>query len=83
MREHMPHIDTRVAAIFRHDSPIRPQGSTIVEAGDEVFFIAASQHIRAVMSEFSVLKNPISASCWLAAAISALVWQCAGKRLQR
>jgi trk system potassium uptake protein TrkA len=31
----------RVAAIFRHDRPIRPQGSTIVEAGDEVFFIAA------------------------------------------
>ena len=51
LREHMPHIDTRVAAIFRQDRPIRPQGSTIVEAGDEVFFIAASQHIRAVMSE--------------------------------
>ena len=42
MREHMPHIDTRVAAIFRHDRPIRPQGSTIVEAGDEVFFIAGN-----------------------------------------
>jgi trk system potassium uptake protein TrkA len=55
MREHMPHIDTRVAAIFRHDRPIRPQGSTIVEAGD-VFFIAASQHIRAVMSELQRLE---------------------------
>ncbi|MCX2959335.1 MAG: Trk system potassium transporter TrkA, partial [Serratia symbiotica] len=39
MREHMPHIDTRVAAIFRQDRPIRPQGSTIIEAGDEVFFV--------------------------------------------
>lgn len=58
MREHMPHIDTRVAAIFRHDRPIRPQGSTIVEAGDEVFFIAASQHIRAVMSELQRLEKP-------------------------
>ena len=57
-REHMPHIDTRVAAIFRHDRPIRPQGSTIVEAGDEVFFIAASQHIRAVMSELQRLEKP-------------------------
>lgn len=66
MREHMPHIDTRVAAIFRHDRPIRPQGSTIVEAGDEVFFIAASQHIRAVMSELQRLENRTSASCWLA-----------------
>ncbi|MDU7372758.1 MAG: Trk system potassium transporter TrkA [Klebsiella michiganensis] len=33
-------------------------GSTIVEAGDEVFFIAASQHIRAVMSELQRLEKP-------------------------
>jgi len=58
MREHMPHIDTRVAAIFRQDRPIRPQGSTIIEAGDEVFFVAASQHIRAVMSELQRLEKP-------------------------
>ena len=58
LREHMPHIDTRVAAIFRQDRPIRPQGSTIVEAGDEVFFIAASQNIRAVMSEMQRLERP-------------------------
>lgn len=41
LREHMPHIETRVAAIFRQDRPIRPQGSTIIEAGDEVFFVVA------------------------------------------
>ncbi|MGP4132721.1 Trk system potassium transporter TrkA [Pantoea tagorei] len=58
LREHMPHIDTRVAAIFRQDRPIRPQGSTIVEAGDEVFFIAASKNIRAVMSEMQRLERP-------------------------
>ncbi|MCG8710854.1 Trk system potassium transporter TrkA [Brenneria sp. 4F2] len=58
IREHMPHIETRVAAIFRHDRPIRPQGSTIIEAGDEVFFVAASQNIRAVMSELQRLENP-------------------------
>ncbi|WP_029685280.1 Trk system potassium transporter TrkA [Tatumella saanichensis] len=58
MREHMPHIESRVAAIFRQDRPIRPQGSTIIEAGDEVFFIAANQHIRAVMSEMQRLEKP-------------------------
>ncbi len=58
LREHMPHIDSKVAAIFRHDRPIRPQGSTIIEAGDEVFFVAASQHIRAVMSELQRLEKP-------------------------
>ncbi|MDY4384886.1 Trk system potassium transporter TrkA [Pectobacterium aroidearum] len=58
LREHIPHVETRVAAIFRHDRPIRPQGSTIIEAGDEVFFVAASQHIRAVMSELQRLEKP-------------------------
>lgn len=58
LKEHMPHIDTRVAAIFRQDRPIRPQGSTIIEAGDEVFFVAASQHVRAVMSELQRLEKP-------------------------
>ncbi|WP_219410462.1 Trk system potassium transporter TrkA [Proteus terrae] len=58
LRDHMPHIDTRVTAIFRQDRPIRPQGSTIIEAGDEVFFVVASQHIRAVMSELQRLEKP-------------------------
>lgn len=58
MAEHMPHIDSRIAAIFRQNRPIRPQGSTIIEAGDEVFFITAHQHIRAVMSEMQRLEKP-------------------------
>ncbi|WP_410013286.1 Trk system potassium transporter TrkA [Sodalis sp. C49] len=58
LREHMPHINTRVAAVFRQDRPIRPQGSTVIEAGDEVFFVAASPHIRAVMSELQRLEKP-------------------------
>ena len=51
LRQHMPSVDTRVAAIFRRDRPITPQGDTIIEADDEVFFIAASQDIRTVMGE--------------------------------
>lgn len=57
LRDHMPHIDTRVAAIFRQGRPIRPQGTTIIEADDEVFFVAASNHIRAVMSELQRLEK--------------------------
>lgn len=57
LREHMPHIDTRVAAIFRQGRPIRPQGTTIIEADDEVFFVAASNHIRSVMSELQRLEK--------------------------
>lgn len=58
LKEHMPHADTRVVAIFRQDRPIRPQGSTIIEAGDEVCFITASQYTRAVMSELQRLEKP-------------------------
>ncbi|PAV01655.1 Trk system potassium transport protein TrkA [Arsenophonus sp. ENCA] len=58
LREHLPHIDTRIAAIFRRDRPIRPQGSTIIEAGDEIFFVVATEHIRAVISELQRLEKP-------------------------
>ncbi|TRW48766.1 Trk system potassium transporter TrkA [Aliidiomarina halalkaliphila] len=51
LRKHIPNIDTRVAAIFRQGRPIRPLGSTIIEADDEVFFVADTKHIRAVMDE--------------------------------
>ncbi len=58
LRAHMPNIDTRVAAIFRQDRPIIPTGDTVIEADDEVFFIAARKDIRAVMSELRRLDNP-------------------------
>lgn len=58
LRQHMPKIDTRVAAIFRKDRPIIPAGNTVIEAGDEVFFIAATDHIRSVMSELQPLEKP-------------------------
>jgi len=47
IRKHMPKVDTRVAAIFRQDRSITPEGSTVVKAGDEIFFIAARKNIRA------------------------------------
>jgi trk system potassium uptake protein TrkA len=58
IRKHMPSVDTRVAAIFRRDHPIIPEGTTVVEADDEVFFIAAKENIRAVMSELRRLDKP-------------------------
>ena len=58
IRTHMPGIDTRVAAIFRRGQPIIPTGDTIIEAEDEVFFIAAKEYIRAVMSELREVDKP-------------------------
>ncbi|GAB3026142.1 Trk system potassium transporter TrkA [Bowmanella dokdonensis] len=56
LKEHMPNVETRVAAIYRRGRPIRPLGTTVIEADDEVFFIAATKHIRAVMSELQKLE---------------------------
>ncbi|HSH30108.1 MAG TPA: Trk system potassium transporter TrkA [Thiohalobacter sp.] len=59
LREHMPRIDTRVAAIFRRGQALIPEGDTVVEAGDEVFFVAAPKNIRAVVSELRELDKPV------------------------
>ncbi|GHD34651.1 potassium transporter inner membrane associated protein [Halioglobus pacificus] len=58
IRKHMPKVDTRVAAIFRQDRPIIPEGDTVVEVDDEVFFIAARENIRAVMAELRKIDKP-------------------------
>lgn len=58
IREHMPKIDTRVAAIFRDNQAIIPEGDTVVEPDDEVFFIAARENIRAVTSELRTIDEP-------------------------
>jgi trk system potassium uptake protein TrkA len=57
LKAHMPNVETRVAAIYRRGRPIRPLGTTIIEADDEVFFIADTKHIRAVMSELQKLES--------------------------
>ncbi len=57
IREHMPNVDTRVAAIFRRGNAIMPKGTTVIEADDEVFFIADRRHIRSVMSELQRLDD--------------------------
>lgn len=57
IRQHIPDIDTRVAAIFRQNRPIMPKGDTIIEAGDEVFFIAATAQLRTVMREIRHLDK--------------------------
>ncbi|MGB5306267.1 MAG: Trk system potassium transporter TrkA [Gammaproteobacteria bacterium] len=59
LRVHMPGIDARVASIFRQGQPITPSGDTIIEVDDEVFFVAARKHIRAVMSELRKLDKPV------------------------
>ena len=59
LRDHMPGIETRVAAIFRRGKAIAPEGDTVIEADDEVFFVAAAEHIHAVMGELRKLDKQV------------------------
>jgi trk system potassium uptake protein TrkA len=56
---HIPNVDCRVVAIYRHGRGIIPDGNTVVEEGDEVFFIAARKDIRTVLSEMRKLDDPV------------------------
>ncbi|GMM85592.1 Trk system potassium transporter TrkA [Pseudoalteromonas sp. MTN2-4] len=57
LKEHIPNVDTRVAAIYRQGKAIKPLGTTVIEADDEIFFLAATKHIRAVMNELQKLEQ--------------------------
>jgi trk system potassium uptake protein len=58
LRQHLPaNVDARVAAIFRRGKPIKPEGTTIIEADDEVFFLADRANIFTVMSELRRLDT--------------------------
>ncbi len=56
--EYMPDVATRIAAVFRRGKAIIPKGDTVIEVDDEVFFIAATQHIRTVMAALRELDSP-------------------------
>ncbi|MBU2478721.1 MAG: Trk system potassium transporter TrkA, partial [Gammaproteobacteria bacterium] len=50
--QQLPKVETRVAAIFRRDRAIIPDGDTVIEADDEIFFLAARRDIPAVVTAF-------------------------------
>ena len=58
LREHIPTADARVAAIYRAGKSVKPEGDTVVEDGDEVFFLAARKDIRIVMKEMRREEAP-------------------------
>jgi trk system potassium uptake protein TrkA len=60
MRQHLSlEIDARIAAIFRRDRPVLPTGDTVIQDGDEVFVLAADEHIRRVMREMRRMVVPV------------------------
>ncbi len=60
MRDDLPSgMDARIAAIFRDEQAIPPDGETLIRAGDEVFVLAATEDIRPVLRELRRMMTPV------------------------
>jgi trk system potassium uptake protein TrkA len=60
MREHLPQgVDARIVAVFRSHQSVDPLGDTVIRSGDEVFLLAATQHIRLVLLELRRMQKPV------------------------
>ncbi|WP_392561006.1 Trk system potassium transporter TrkA [Orbus sturtevantii] len=57
LNEHLPHVEVKIVAIYRQNRFIRPINSTIIEAGDMVYFITEPSNIKAVISELQRLEK--------------------------
>jgi trk system potassium uptake protein TrkA len=56
---------------FPRDQPVFPEGDTRIEAGDEVFLLAAAEHIRPVLRQLRRMMTPVQRIMIAGAAISA------------
>jgi trk system potassium uptake protein len=59
LREHIPSTEARIVAIYRNTRAVRPDGETVIEDGDEVFFLAGRDYIRRVMGEMRKDESPM------------------------
>ena len=56
----VPGADMRIVAIYRQDQVLMPlTGHTRIEPGDEVFVLAATQHIRQVLGALRKMDTPV------------------------
>ncbi len=59
LKDHIPNTEMRIAAIYRGGKAMLPDGDTVIQEGDEVFFIADRKDIRVFMSEMRQLEDPV------------------------
>jgi len=52
LRDDLPRdVKARIVAVYRRDEVVMPTGSTVIQAGDEVFFLAEAKHIPVIVNE--------------------------------
>ncbi len=58
LRHHLPNAVAKIVAVYRQGRLITTNNNTVIDAGDEVYFIATRGHIRSVMGELQKLETP-------------------------
>jgi len=58
LKEHHPNTEARVVAVYRAGRSLMPDGETVIEDNDEVFFLAARDDIRKFMVEIRKEEAP-------------------------
>lgn len=59
LKELLPEgVDTRIAAIFRANKPVLPEGDTVIQPDDLVFFLAARKHIPTIIRLLHTSEEP-------------------------
>ncbi|MGM0540906.1 MAG: Trk system potassium transporter TrkA [Pseudomonadota bacterium] len=67
LKEHLPQdVKTRIVAIYRGGEIVMPTGDVVIQAGDEVFFLAEPKHISAIVSELRQKKEKPSRNIMIA-----------------
>jgi trk system potassium uptake protein TrkA len=56
----VPGVEMRIVAIYRHDKAVPDLGgATRVQAGDEIFVLAATEHLRTVLGALRKMDRPV------------------------
>jgi trk system potassium uptake protein TrkA len=59
LHNHLKTTDARIVAIFRGKSAVQPVADTVIEDGDEVFFLSRTADMRRVMEELRKADRPV------------------------
>jgi trk system potassium uptake protein TrkA len=59
LKELLPEgVDTRIAAIFRNNKPVLPEGDTVIQPDDLVFFLAPRKHVPTIIRLLHTTEEP-------------------------
>ena len=55
--KYLPDLECRIVILFRQDKAVIPDGKTIIEPNDELFFIGAPKHIQTLLQSLRSTKR--------------------------